>query len=101
PSADGGLWVGTDAGLSRYRAGRFEPLAGTFGLANVRVRAVLEDRRGAVWFGTQGRGAFRFHDGKLTEFSTRTGLSGDVVKALAEDAQGRIWIGTDNSLDVV
>ena len=33
---------------------------------NVRVRAVLEDRSGALWFGTQGRGAFRLQNGRLT-----------------------------------
>jgi signal transduction histidine kinase/CheY-like chemotaxis protein/ligand-binding sensor domain-containing protein/HPt (histidine-containing phosphotransfer) domain-containing protein len=101
PSADGGLWVGTDAGLSHYKDGRFEHLAPKLGLSNVRVRTVLEDRHGAVWFGTQNRGAYRLQQGKLTEFSQRTGLSGDLVKSLLEDAHGRIWIGTDRSLDIV
>lgn len=101
PSTDGGMWIGTDAGLSHYIHGRIEYLAARFGLDNIRVRTVLEARDGALWFGTQSRGAYRWHQGHLTEFSQRTGLSGDVVKAIAEDALGRIWIGTDNSLDVV
>lgn len=100
PSADGSLWIGTDAGLSRYRNGRFEHLAHELGLANVRVRSVLEDRDGAVWFGTQGRGAYRLAGGELTELSRRTGLSGDLVKALLQDSAGRIWLGTDKSLDI-
>ena len=94
-------WVGTDAGLSHYVDGRFEYLAPQFGLENVRVRTVMEDRSGAVWFGTQGRGAFRYFDGKLTEYSKRTGLSGNVVKAIIEDSQGRIIFGTDKSIDIL
>jgi len=94
-------WVGTDAGLSHYIDGRFEYLAPQFGLEGVRVRTVLEDRTGAVWFGTHGKGAYRFRDGQLTEYSERTGLSGNVVKAIIEDSRGRIIIGTDNSIDMI
>ncbi|HEX7114050.1 MAG TPA: two-component regulator propeller domain-containing protein [Steroidobacter sp.] len=101
PRRAGGLWVGTDAGVSLCENGQFRYLARDFGLENERVRTVLEDKEGALWFGTHGRGAFRYVDGKLTQFSTRNGLSGDFIKAIAEDASGRIWIGTDKSLDVI
>jgi signal transduction histidine kinase/ligand-binding sensor domain-containing protein/DNA-binding response OmpR family regulator len=95
------LWVGTEAGLSRYRNGRFDFISDDFDLENVRVRSVLQEPNGAVWFGTIGRGAFRLHEGKLTEYSRRTGLSGDQVKAIARDSRGRIWIGTEKSIDIV
>ncbi len=78
PARTQDIWVGTDAGLSHYVDGRFEFLAPQFGLENVRVRTVMEDRTGALWFGTQGRGAYRYQDGKLTEYSVRTGLSGNL-----------------------
>jgi signal transduction histidine kinase/CheY-like chemotaxis protein len=87
--------------LSHYANGRFEYLSTQFGLENVRVRTVVEDRTGALWFGTQGRGAYRYRDGKLTEYSKRNGLSGNVVKAIIEDSQGRIVIGTDQSVDFI
>jgi signal transduction histidine kinase/ligand-binding sensor domain-containing protein/CheY-like chemotaxis protein len=95
------LWIGTEAGLSHYVNGRFDFISDDFDLENVRVRAVLEEPNGAVWFGTIGRGAFRLHHGKLTEYSRRTGLSGDQVKAIARDSQGRIWIGTEKSIDIL
>jgi signal transduction histidine kinase/ligand-binding sensor domain-containing protein/CheY-like chemotaxis protein len=101
PGRRGDAWVGTDAGLSHYVGGRFEFLSREFGIENVRVRTVLEDRTGAVWFGTQGKGAYRYHDGRLTEYSKRNGLSGNVVKAIIEDSQGRIVIGTDKSIDII
>lgn len=101
PGGHQDIWVGTDAGLSHYADGRFEFLAPRFGLENVRVRTVMEDRTGALWFGTQGRGAYRYQDGKLTEYSVRTGLSGNLVKAIIQDAQGRMIVGTDKSIDII
>jgi ligand-binding sensor domain-containing protein len=101
PGTHQDIWVGTDAGLSHYVDGRFEFLAPQFGLENVRVRTVMEDRTGALWFGTQGRGAYRYQDGKLTEYSARTGLSGNLVKAIIQDSQGRMILGTDKSIDII
>jgi len=101
PGRRGDAWVGTDVGLSHYVDGHFEFISAQLGLDNVRVRTVLEDSTGAVWFGTQGKGAYRYQNGKLTEYSKNNGLSGNVVKAIIEDSQGRIIIGTDKSVDIV
>jgi signal transduction histidine kinase/CheY-like chemotaxis protein/ligand-binding sensor domain-containing protein len=101
PGHQNDAWVGTDAGLSHYIGGRFEYLAPKFGLENVRVRTILEDRSGALWFGTQGKGAYRYRDGELTEYSERTGLSGNLVKAIIQDSQGRMILGTDKSIDFI
>jgi signal transduction histidine kinase/ligand-binding sensor domain-containing protein/CheY-like chemotaxis protein len=101
PSRDGSLWLGTDAGVSRFAHGKLEYIAPSLGLRDVRVRAVFEDRSGALWFGTQGRGAYRLQNGKLTRFSVAEGLGGDAVKALAQDHTGRIWIGTNIGIDTV
>ena len=86
PSRDGGLWFGTDAGLTRYANGKFEYLAPRLGLAG-RPRA-----RGAR--GSLGRSLVRHaaaaalidcRPGRLTRFSTAEGLSGDAVKAITQD----------------
>ena len=45
-----------------------------------RVRAVLEDRKGTVWLGTRGHGAYRLQRERLT-LGPVEGLSGDSVKA--------------------
>ncbi|HEY7639086.1 MAG TPA: two-component regulator propeller domain-containing protein [Steroidobacteraceae bacterium] len=101
PAHDGSLWLGTDAGLTHYANGKFEYLAPRLGLRDVRVRAVLEDRSGAVWFGTHGRGLYRLLAGKLTRFSTAEGLSGDAVKAIAEDHAGRMWAGSNVGVNLL
>ncbi len=95
----GGVWVGTDAGLSEYSAGGFRHIAGPRGFENVRVRSLLEDTTGALWVGTDGTGVYRLDAHGMTTFSHHNGLSGNTVKALHEDRQGRVWVGTDVGLD--
>jgi signal transduction histidine kinase/ligand-binding sensor domain-containing protein/CheY-like chemotaxis protein/HPt (histidine-containing phosphotransfer) domain-containing protein len=100
PRQDGGVWVGTDGGLSSYVDGRFQHFDGPRGYENVRVRAVLEDRHHALWVGTDGAGAYRRDlQGGLTRFDRSHGLSGDTATALLEDHLGRLWIGTNEGLD--
>ena len=102
----GVLWVGTFGGLNR-----FDPVSETSrrfvhrphepdSLANDIVRALLLDRSGSVWVGTQGGGLdlldqitgsclHHRHDPRDVD-----SLSHDDVRALIEDDRGRIWIGT-------
>ncbi len=95
----GGVWVGTDAGLSVYADDTFRHIPGPRGFENVRVRSLLEDESGTLWIGTDGTGVLRLDAHGMTTFSRRNGLSGNTVKALHEDRQGRIWVGTDVGLD--
>lgn len=69
------------------------------------VRAVAEDRTGAIWVGTYG-GVYRW-DPARAPFRTighrprdPASLSTPAVSALAEDADGRLWVGSfDGGLD--
>ncbi len=102
PRAAGGVWVGSDGGLSSYVEGRFQHIDGPRGHQKERVRAIVEDRRHRLWVGTDDAGAYRINlDGTLTVFNLGNGLSGDTVTALFEDRQNRIWIGTNEGLDVI
>ena len=101
PRKSGGVWVGSDGGLSSYVDGKFQHIAGPHGHENIRVRAVLEDRQNALWVGTAGAGAYRIDKGGMTVFNHESGLSGDTVLALFEDRSNRIWIGTNKGLDVI
>jgi signal transduction histidine kinase len=65
------------------------------------VRALLEDRKGALWVGTDGAGVYRRDGGRVTAFNQQNGLSGNSVSAIGEDRQGRIWIGTNVGLDLI
>jgi len=99
PRKRGGVWVGTDAGLSEFNGEGFRHIAGPRGYENARVRSLLEDDHGALWVGTDGTGVYRLDGAGMTTFNHRRGLSGNTVKALHQDRQGRIWVGTDVGLD--
>jgi ligand-binding sensor domain-containing protein/signal transduction histidine kinase/CheY-like chemotaxis protein/HPt (histidine-containing phosphotransfer) domain-containing protein len=101
PRKSGGVWVGSDGGLSSYVDGRFQHIAGPHGHENVRVRAVLEDRHNALWAGTEGAGVYRIDQRGISVFNHDSGLSGDNVMAIDEDRSNRIWIGTNQGLDVI
>jgi len=58
------------------------------------VHTLLEDRAGAMWFGTRGGGLNRLQGGAFRAYTTREGLSSDDVLALHEDADGTLWVGT-------
>ena len=101
PRKAGGVWVGTDAGLSVSEAGGFRHVPGPPGFDNVRVRSLLEDESGALWVGTEGAGVYRLDAHGITRFHRGNGLSGNLVKGLYEDREGRLWVGTDVGIDVI
>lgn len=66
------------------------------------VHALLRDREGFLWIGTQN-GLNRYDGEKYTLFSHHpddsTTLSDNFVVSLAEDSFGNIWIGTRHGLN--
>lgn len=68
-------------------------------------RALLFDRRGALWVGTRGAGLMRVHGdadgvdpGRIEFLTRRQGLLSDEVRALAMDRDGSLWIGSRRGL---
>jgi ligand-binding sensor domain-containing protein len=88
----GRIWLGTSAGLLRFRDGRFEDFGAATGLGPGRVGAVFEDREGRLWVGVKGIGLNVLDPAWLT-FTTADGLSRGSVTALADWA-GRLVVGT-------
>lgn len=88
------LWIGTTAGALRYQSGkmeRFDDLAGKpFG----DVRVISQDKSGALWFGTAGRGLVCWQNGHLHRFDKADGLSSDFIECLYFAGDGALWIGT-------
>jgi ligand-binding sensor domain-containing protein/signal transduction histidine kinase len=101
PRAAGGIWVGTDTGLSTYIEGAFRNITAPHGFEGVQVRSLLEDRKGALWVGTDGAGIYSRSGDHVAVFNRKNGLSNNNVKAINEDREGRIWVGTEGGLDVI
>jgi len=93
---DGTLWIGTRAGLDRWKAGQltqYAPPAGTWEA----IAAIAEDRDGNLWVGTRGQGLARLANGVWRTFGPKDGLTGEAVMALFEDREGSLWIGTESA----
>ncbi len=69
------------------------------GLPHNVVEAMLVDRAGYLWLGTQ-EGLVRFDGARFKVFdrASTPGLAGDEVYALLEDPAGDLWIGTSTGL---
>ena len=95
---DGALWFGTNGGgVSRYDGKRFVNFTREDGLAGNHVRAILRDRGGTLWIGTNS--GISCYDGKtFINFTTQDGLAHNDVRAICQEPGGVIWIGTQNGL---
>jgi PAS domain S-box-containing protein len=94
---DGYLWMGTEEGLVRFDGVRFTVFdkRNTPELTSNLILALLVDRRGALWIGTNGGGLVRLQRGKFLPYTARQGLSNNVILSLYEDPSGCLWVGTD------
>ena len=58
------------------------------------VSAVLEDREGNLWIGTQGVGLVRLRDGTFTPYGLPEGLGDENLLPVMEDREGSLWLGS-------
>ncbi len=92
-SKDGALWIGTEGGgVIRYMDGKFRTYPTGGGLANEFIRAIFQDRGGAVWVGAD-QGLFRVSGSSLVRIDSIHGTPAIFVRAIAQDKQGRVWVG--------
>ena len=73
------------------------------GLPNSQVRAIVQDRQGFTWFGTQD-GLARYDGSKMRVYRTvekdPTSLSAGFITGLTIDPSGNLWVGTENGLNL-
>ncbi|MGE0862330.1 MAG: two-component regulator propeller domain-containing protein [Vicinamibacterales bacterium] len=99
----GRLWIeGETPGgrvLTLIENGVARQLSAADGVPRFRTMAVVEDRRGNLWFGLNGNGGLlRYAGGRFTRYTTTDGLPGNNVGTIFEDREGSIWVPTDGGL---
>lgn len=99
------LWIGTNAsGLNHWtghdilaytlKAGRLASYAPSDAVSNDNVLALLHDRQGELWIGTDGGGLWRL-TGERRDALVHEAAEINGVRRLLEDGHGDLWIGTD------
>jgi ligand-binding sensor domain-containing protein/signal transduction histidine kinase len=90
---NGTLWIGTEGGgLVEMRDGRFRLYSNADGLTDGFVRALFEDRAGALWVATDN-GLFRKQGKRIERVDNRPGMPANAFHGVLEDHRGRIWAG--------
>jgi ligand-binding sensor domain-containing protein/signal transduction histidine kinase len=91
----GNIWIAGSLGLiERMADGRLRRFGAPDGLPNSFTRAVLEDRDGNIWVGT--------NEGLARSQSNRFGApagAGGLVRTLFEDREGNLWVGSNSGLE--
>jgi hypothetical protein len=90
----GNIWFATFGGPIRFNGKDFTNFSEEVGLAKTRIFSLLEDRSGALWFGSITGGASRYDGKTFTNFTEKEGLGDNDVHWIFEDRNARIWFGT-------
>ena len=77
-----------------HNPGNFSTYGKLQGLKHDKIRCMLQDKRGNLWFGTAGGGICKFDGRTLTSYTEKEGLCSDMVITMEQDKDEHLWIGT-------
>lgn len=97
-SKDGGIWLGTDKGLSKIQDGKFTSYVDKDNSANNFIRSVYEDPNGSVWLGTDNQGVVIFQAGKFIPCPQAEKLLVKSVRSVLRDLNNNIWVAGKEGL---
>ena len=96
----GYIHPGADLGLQSIASGRSTPfVADGIDGATLAVSALLVDREGGIWVGTEHDGIYHVANGKADHFTTADGLTSNNIQFFYEDREASIWAGTVGGID--
>ncbi|MEW6731898.1 MAG: two-component regulator propeller domain-containing protein [Acidobacteriota bacterium] len=99
--SQGRVWTGGHEGASYFNGRSFTnfPLA-KMG-AHSRITAIIEDKKGRIWFGSSSstsNGIVAYDGKKFTLYSTEQGLTHNQVNSFMVDKAGSLWICSEGGL---
>lgn len=101
---DGGIWIGTETGLSWLPQGKQQFINYLTEYASVfnknAILCIYEDQRRNCWIGTRGGGLklFSRQQQRFFTLDKSWGLTDNIVHAIMEDRQGNIWVSFNQGI---
>lgn len=95
---EGSVWVGTSAGLDRFRDTSLTTFTTKEHLPSDRVGSMLQTSDGSIYISCQGGGLARFKDGAVTAITMKDGLPNIYSNGILESKDGSLWLGTNGGL---
>jgi len=92
---EGGLWLGTEKGLTRIAPRTIQVLSRKDGLREENVYPVFNDKAGIVWAGVWPNNLVKYENGKFKTFVSDETV---FVTSLFEDSRNRLWFGSIGNL---
>lgn len=92
-TADGYLWLATEAGLVRFDGVRFKLFDTTPELAGTSIGKLYVSRDGTLWPGARRGRLVSYKDGKFTAYALTEQPLEDHIRAIVEDRHGNLWVG--------
>ena len=88
--------------MDKYENFKFQHFTSSKGLSQRSVMAILQDKKGYVWFGTRD-GLNKFDGNKFVIYRHQSGdknsLSNNYIQTIYQDSKGSLWIGTQDGLN--
>ncbi|HEX5226809.1 MAG TPA: two-component regulator propeller domain-containing protein, partial [Bryobacteraceae bacterium] len=99
PDGNRGLWVGTDAGIVRWDGAELTPAGLPANTPRFQALAMVRDRDGNLWVGTDSRGLLRVNAAGTAWLDDASKGSRPAVTTIFEDREGNLWTGSAGRLE--
>ncbi len=98
----GNILAGLDSAVARFSAKGWTLISEANGFGDGLVTAMLFDREGTPWFGSNGHGLLKWIGYNQWEsWTRRQGLQSNSVWAILHDSAGRMWMADDRHVDLM
>jgi ligand-binding sensor domain-containing protein len=88
------LWLGCDGKILKYSDNKIEKTIILNKDIKGKVRKILVDSRGIIWFYPMNKGLFIFKDNEIYDIGAKISIGHTPINHIYEDRESNVWIST-------